>query len=387
MPRDWSRDSSLRMGSDYQLGTFFGAQRRRLDYRVTSHIDYRAREPLTEQELEVFRNLPQGSNPRSRALVETWLDDQPSSATIVERAMAYLREQPFQYTLTPPALGAQPVDEFLFETREGFCEHYASALTFLLRAAGVPARVVLGYQGGELNAIGGYYIVRQSDAHAWTEFWDENEGWTRVDGVAAVAPERVALGLDGLRSGGATSAAAAFRGSWARPVALFWDAVNTRWQTWIIGYGPALQRTLLESLGFENLRRAQRSAVLLGLAIVATFALLIGVSLYLSWRQRRHRRVDTAALCFAAFVRQLSRLHVPARTPAEGPGDYANRAAKTLPHAAGDIRAVADLYLRARYEPDANGTALAALMKAVATFRGARLAVHAAALDSRVVKN
>ena len=164
------RDNSLRMGSDYQLGTFFGAPRTPpLDYRVTSYVDYRAREPLTEREREVFRALPPGSNPRARALAESWLTDRPSGATIVERAMDYLRAQPFQYTLTPPALGAQPVDEFLFETREGFCEHYASALTFLLRAAGVPARVVMGYQGGELNALGGYYIVRQSDAHAWTE--------------------------------------------------------------------------------------------------------------------------------------------------------------------------------------------------------------------------
>jgi transglutaminase-like putative cysteine protease len=372
MPRDWSRDSQLRMGSDYQLGTFFGAPRRRLDYRVTSHVDYRAREPLTEREIEVFQALPAGSNPRARALAESWLEGEPSTVTIVERAMAYLRDQPFQYTLTPPALGANAVDEFLFETREGFCEHYASALTFLLRAAGVPARVVLGYQGGELNAIGGYYIVRQSDAHAWTEFWDEDAGWTRVDGVAAVAPERVALDFESVGSGGATAAAAAFRASWTRPMALFWDAVNTRWQTWIIGYGPELQRTLLESLGFDNLRRAQRSAVLLGLAVVATFALLVGVSLYLSWRQRRHRPVDTAALCFAAFVRQLSRLHVRPRTPAEGPRDYAERAAEALPQAAGDIHAVADLYLRARYEPDADGSALAALLKAVATFRGAR---------------
>jgi protein-glutamine gamma-glutamyltransferase len=373
MPRDWSRDNSLRMSSDYQLGTFFGDPRaRRLDYRVTSHVDYRAREPLTERERDVFRALPEGSNPRARALAESWLTDQPSGATIVERAMAYLRAQPFEYTLTPPPLGAQPVDEFLFETREGFCEHYASALTLLLRAAGVPARVVMGYQGGELNALGGYYIVRQSDAHAWTEFWLEDEGWTRVDAVAAVAPERVALGFDGLGSGGATAAAAAFRASWSRPVALFWDAVNTRWQAWIIGYGPELQRTLLESLGFENLRRAQRSTVLLGLAVVVTVALLVGVSLYLSWRQRQRAPVDAAAVCFAAFVRQLSRLHVPARGPAEGPRAYAERAAEALPQAASSIRAVADLYLRARYEPDADGTALAALAAAVAAFRGAR---------------
>jgi hypothetical protein len=283
--------------------------------------------------------------------------------------MDYLRSQPFAYTLTPPALGAEPVDEFLFETREGFCEHYASALTFLLRAAGLPARVVMGYQGGEFNGLGGYYIVRQTDAHAWTEVWLGDAGWVRVDGVAAVAPERVALGLDGLRSGGVTAAAAALRARWSRPIALVWDAVNTRWQKWIVGYGPALQRSLLESLGFGNLRRAQRSAVLLGLAVVATMTLLLGLSAYLSWRQRQRADVDAAALCFAAFVRQLARLAVSARAPGEGPRAYAARAAAELPHAAARIHDVADLYLRARYEPDADGSALAALAAAVADFR------------------
>jgi transglutaminase-like putative cysteine protease len=372
MPREWSGDSALRMGSDYQLGTFFGEARpRRLDYRVTSHVDYRAREPLTEREREVFRTLPEGSNPRARELAASWLADGAAGATIVDRAMSYLESQPFAYTLTPPALGEQPIDEFLFETREGFCEHYASALTFLLRAAGLPARVIMGYQGGELNGLGGYYIVRQTDAHAWTEVWLDDEGWVRVDAVAAVAPERVALGFEGLSSGGVTAAAAALRARWNRPIALLWDAVNTRWQAWIVGYGPQLQRSLLESLGFTSLRRAQRSAVLLGLAVVATMAVLIALRAYLGWRHRQRAQIDAAAVCFAAFVRKLKRLDVPARAPSEGPRSYAERAAGALPQAADRIRAIADLYLRARYEPDTDGAALAALAAAVAAFGGA----------------
>jgi transglutaminase-like putative cysteine protease len=373
MPRTWTPDTALRMGSEYQLLIPFGGPRsRRIEYRVASHVDYSARETLSETDRALFRQLPPASSPRARELAESWLADRPNGAAIVERAMSYLRSQPFAYTLTPPALGAQPVDEFLFETREGFCEHYASAMTVLLRAAGLPARVVIGYQGGELNALGGYYIVRQSDAHAWTEVWLEDEGWVRVDAVAAVAPERVALGFDGFGSGGATAVAAALRARWTRPVALLWDAVNTRWQAWIIGYGPELQRTLLESLGFENLRRRQRAAVLLGLAISATLALLIGLSLYLSWRQRQRAAVDAAARCFAAFAAKLTRLDVTARAPAEGPRAYADRAADALPHAAARIRAIVDLYLRARYEPDAGGAVLTELAAAVAAFRRAR---------------
>lgn len=374
MPQQWSPDNTLRMTSDYQLGTFFGggARSRRLDYRVTSYVDYSAREPLTESERETFRALPTDSSPRARSLATSWLGDAPSAATIVERAMGYLRSQPFAYTLTPPALGAQPVDEFLFETREGFCEHYASALTVLLRAAGLPARVVMGYQGGELNGIGGYYIVRQSDAHAWTEVWLEDRGWVRVDGVAAVAPERVALGFQGYRDSGRAAVATAFRMGFGRQVGLLWDAVETRWQTWVMGYGPELQRALLESLGFEGLRRAQRSAVLLGLAVAATVVLLLGLSFYLSLRQRRRTTVDAAALCFAAFMQHLKRLEVPARAPSEGPRAYAERAAGALPHVAARVRGVVELYLRARYEPDADGAALAALEAEVTAFRAVR---------------
>jgi transglutaminase-like putative cysteine protease len=373
MPQQWSGDSSLRMGSDYQLGTFFGPPRsRHLDYRVTSYVDYRAREPLTAYELELFRRLPADSSPRARALAASWITDAPSGQTIITRAMDYLRSQPFAYTLTPPALGAQPVDEFLFETREGFCEHYASALTVLLRAAGLPARVVMGYQGGELNSLGGYYIVRQSDAHAWTEVWLEDEGWVRVDGVAAVAPERVALGSRGFGGTGRTIVAAALRARWLRDAALFWDAVNTRWQAWVIGYGPELQRLLLERLGFDNLRRAQRSAVLLGLAVAATVMLLAALGFYLSWRTRRRVTTDAPAACFAVFARRLARLRVHERAAGEGPRAYAERAARALPQTAAEIRGVVELYLRARYEPDPDGATLAALRTHVAAFRTVR---------------
>ena len=373
MPRQWSGDNSLRMGSDYQLGYYFGGARtRRLDYRVTSHVEYRAREPLNERDLAIYRELPPGSNPRARALAQSWTTDGASAATIVERAMAYLRSQPFQYTLTPPPLGSHSVDEFLFETREGFCEHYASALTFLLRAAGLPARVVMGYQGGELNGVGGYYIVRQSDAHAWTEVWLEDEGWTRVDGVAAVAPERVALGIGRYAAEGSAAAAAARRAGFRRQAALLWDAVNTRWQAWIIDYGPAVQRDLLASLGFEGLRRVQRYAALLALAVGATAVLAATLSFYLAWRHRRRAPPDAAARCFAVFVRKLQRLDIAKRAPTEGPRAYAERAAAALPALAPPIRAIVELYVRARYEPDLGGAALAELASSVAAFRGAR---------------
>lgn len=373
MPESWSRDRGLRMGSDYQLGTFFGGQRTRvLDYEVTSYVDYSAREPLTPGEIATFTNLPEGSNPRTRALAATWITDAPSASTVIDRAMNYLRSQPFQYTLTPPALGAEPVDEFLFETREGFCEHYASALTVLLRAAGVPARVVMGYQGGELNSIGSYYMIRQSDAHAWTEAWLADRGWVRVDGVAAVAPDRVAIGSGRWSGAARTAVDRVLNLGWLRRSALLWDAVNTRWHAWVVGYGPELQRALLDSFGIRNLERTQRWTLLLSLAVIATVGLLLALRLYAGWRERRRRPIDPASRAFAAFARQLARLDVAPRAPGEPPAAYAARAAKTLPPAAIEIGAIVAAYLRARYEPDPELAALAELRQRVSAFHPPR---------------
>jgi transglutaminase-like putative cysteine protease len=373
MPQSWSRDRGLRMASDYQLSTFFGGQRARvLDYEVTSYIDYSAREPLTPGEIATFTSLPEGSSPRTRALAATWITDDPSPSTVIERAMGYLRSQPFQYTLTPPALGAEPVDEFLFETREGFCEHYASALTVLLRAAGLPARVVMGYQGGELNSIGRYYMIRQSDAHAWTEVWLKDEGWVRVDGVAAVAPDRVAIGSGRWSGSGRTAVDRVLNLGWLRRTALLWDAVNTRWHAWVVGYGPELQRALLDSFGIRNLERTERWTLLLCLAVIATIGVLLALRLYAGWRERRRQPIDPAARVFATFARQLARYDVAPRAPGEPPAAYAARAAKTLPPAAAEIGAILAAYLRARYEPDPELAALAELRQRVSAFRPRR---------------
>ena len=367
MPSVWSGERGMRMGSDYQLGVFAG-RNRRLDYRVTSYTDYRAREPLTPSEQNQYRSLPADSSPRTRALAATWLADEPSPGQIIERAMTFLRSQPFEYTLTPPALGAQPVDEFLFDTREGFCEHYASAFTVMMRAAGLPARVVTGYQGGELNSLGEYYIVRQSDAHAWTEVWLADRGWVRVDPIVAVAPERVAIGSwRGSLSGNTVPGTAFGRLPWVRYAALLWDAGKTYWNAWVVGYGPDLQRALLSALGFEALRRSKNWSVLMILAVSTTVAALrlervsgLGAAPARSHRSRRT---------------QLRRVRAPARPqprtaerPGEAPVAYGTRAAAALPSAAADIAAIVAAYLAARYEPDGDRRALADLRARVKAF-------------------
>jgi len=374
MPKLAPDERTLRMGSDYQLRTFPGTPRgTRLDYRLASYTRFRALEPLGEAEREMFRRLPPESSPRTRELVQGWLADNPEPEQLIERGMDYLRSQPFFYTLTPLALREQPVDEFLFDTREGFCEHYASAFTVMMRVAGLPARIVTGYQGGELNGVGGYYIIRQSDAHAWTEVWLEGRGWVRVDPVSAVAPERVALGSWRSALAGERVPGSAFgRLQWVRRALLVWDAAATYWNEWVIGYGPQLQRALLDALGFDGAARAERWSKLLLLCVGATLAGSLLVTLQLAWRRRRRTPVDEAARELAAFTRRLAHLDVAPRAPTEGPAAYAARAESRLPHAAGEIRAIIAAYLRARYERDADLAALAELRTRVSAFRAAR---------------
>jgi len=374
MPQSWSPERTLGMSSDYQLRLFGDRARAgRVEYRVTSYTQFSAREPLTHSQLETFRELPPESSPRTRELVRGWTTEDPAPRHVIERAMDYLRSQPFFYTLTPPPLGAQPVDEFLFETREGFCEHYASAFTVMMRAAGIPARVVTGYQGGELNTLASYYIIRQSDAHAWTEVWLADEGWSRVDPVSAVAPERVALGswrrsLEGDRlPGGALG-----RIAWVRRALLAWDAAATYWNDWIVGYGPDLQRALLDTLGLDDARRTDRWAKLLALSVSATLAASLALSLYLAWRQRRRTPLDSASRTFAVFARRLAKHAVAHPVTGEAPLAYAARARNKLPQAAAEIGAITAAYLRARYEPDDDRAALAELKARVAQFRPAR---------------
>jgi transglutaminase-like putative cysteine protease len=363
----------LRMASDYGLRTFPGTPRgTRLDYHVVSYTSYRALEPLVPAEQKLFKELPPESSPRTRELVRGWLADDPSPEQLIERGMNWLRSQPFFYTLTPPALGGQPVDEFLLGTREGFCEHYASAFTVMMRAAGLPARIVTGYQGGELNGIGGYYIIRQSDAHAWTEVWLADRGWVRVDPVSAVAPDRVALGswrsaLAGQRVPGS----ALGRIEWVRRAFLAWDAAATFWNDWVIGYGPELQRALLDMLGFDGAPRAERWSKLLLLCVGATLAGSLLVSLQLAWRRRHRTTVDAAAREFATFTKRLAKLQVAPRAPSEGPIAYGARAQSRAPQAAAEIRAIVAAYLRARYECDADSSALTELRARVASFRPA----------------
>ena len=174
----------------------------------------------------------------------------------------------FEYTLTPQRLGRDSIDELLFSTRQGFCGHYASAFVDLMRAGGVPARVVTGYQGGEWNPIGHYLTVRQSDAHAWAEVWLPERGWLRADPTAVVAPQRLSREMLAFEDSGGDGERLRGSARWLAIVLQTWDTVNFWWQDDVVGFNFTRQLKVANWLGFGD-RDWQTLAVALGVGMGA----------------------------------------------------------------------------------------------------------------------
>jgi len=314
----------------------------RLRYAVQSWLDYRL-----EPELSAYRRsralaLPEGYNPDTVALARTWADATDSHAEIVQKALDYFRREPFHYTLNPPLLGEHGIDDFLFLTRRGFCEHYAGAFTVLMRAAGVPARVVTGYQGGERNPVGDYWVVRQRDAHAWAEVWLEGSGWVRVDPTGAVAPNRVELGIDAALSA-ADRPQLNLPADWLKPIRQTWDFVNNGWNQWVLGYDFQRQQRLLNALSPSlTSLKGMLWAMLAGTALI-----LAGLALVL-FRNAGGVRKDELGRLYARFQTRLERIGLPGR-PGEGPSDYALRTGRDRPDLAKQIQSIVGLYVGLRY--------------------------------------
>lgn len=227
-----------------------------------SHLDFSHGPLQLTPELKRYLQLPAGSNPRTRALgehLQAELRAQPGAGADTDRliasALQHLKTGGYTYTLEPGVVDSDhTADDFWFDSKQGFCEHIASAFAVLMRSMGVPARIVTGYQGGDRNSVDNYWTVRNSDAHAWTEVWIAGRGWVRVDPTGAVAPSRV----------GQFQRLSAPPGAFASAVGNFvdtgtleklravWEAVNNRWNQWVINYTQSRQLNLLQSLGFES---------------------------------------------------------------------------------------------------------------------------------------
>ncbi|MDR1463381.1 MAG: DUF3488 and transglutaminase-like domain-containing protein [Azoarcus sp.] len=293
--------------------------------------------------LAMFRQLPSYGNPRTRALAATLKAETPEQT--VERILAWLAEGRFTYTLQPPLLDEDSTDLFLFDTRMGFCEHFASAFVFLARAADVPARVVTGYQGGRINPVNETMTVRQSDAHAWTEVWLAGHGWVRVDPTALVAPQRIERGLEAsLPERDMLPLLLQPKYLWLRKLRDRWEAMATGWNRGVIAYDNRRQHDLLKAVfGLD----AVSLPVILGTSTIA-IALLMAVLYY--WAQRRRAQLDPLDQAWARFSAKLAR-HGLARAPSEGPMDYARRLAAARPANAAALTAICTDYAYLRYRP------------------------------------
>ena len=349
------------VSTDYQLYSVQPVNNR-LRYEMTSFLNARFGENEGRFALNRALQLPPRFNPRAQELGRALRQKYADEEGIIGEMLGMFRRN-FVYTLEPPLLGEHSVDEFLFSTRSGFCEHYASSFAVVMRAAGIPTRIVTGYQGGEVNVLGNYLIVRQADAHAWTEVWLRNRGWVRVDPTFAVAPVRVDTGI---------SAAVARTDplplmvrapyEFLRQARLTWDYMANAWNQWVLGYTPERQRSLLANVGMDDATWEKLTAILFVLAgiIVAMFTAL-------ALRQMTSRVRDPVKIAYQRFCDKLRRKGL-SRAPAEGPVDYARRVERQRPELAPAVDAITRLYVALRYGAESGTAALIELQRRVRQF-------------------
>ncbi len=346
----------------------------RVRYEMLSHTSYRLDPNLSPLQLHDWLVLPAAYNPRTlqfaselsnQVLPGTSADRFARDARLVDAVLDHFRRGGYGYTLEPPALGRNSIDEFLFDTRLGFCEHYASAFVFLMRALDVPARVVTGYQGGELNPVDGFMTVRQSDAHAWAEVWLQGQGWVRVDPTAVVAPVRIQIGASEIaRQAGRTSSAPGSEVPWLRSLHYNWEAVQNSWNQWVLTYSQERQQALVERLGLAP----KLESVILLLALILGF--LLAWLAFVSLRPRLVR--DPLGASFQLLRERLERAGVAASVSC-GPRELYVRTKRALVE--DDVKLARRLlsrYEQLRYGPassSATRTDVRALRRAIRAFR------------------
>ena len=333
----------LRSATHYQFGEQLSPLNRRIDTRLASAL-----------------------NPRSRELAQRLRSETTDDASYIATVLRMFNQQHFVYTLEPPPLGANAVDDFLFTTRRGFCEHYASAFTVLMRAADIPARVVTGYQGGELNAqfnaTGSYLIVRESDAHAWSEVWLDGRGWVRVDPTAAIAPQRIENNLQSFMAGNEPVPGRLLRQfKLLNSLRMNWDALNTYWKNRIVQFDSEQQQAVMKWLGFDN-----ADWQTLGLSLVVAFVLFFfAMMIYLTWRFKPKQR-DPAMSLYLVLQRKLAKRQIHC-APHEGPMDFLSRAVVIQPMYAMQLKEIRDVYVALRYGPHPDATQLQRLRELVSS--------------------
>ncbi len=294
--------------------------------------------------------LPGPATPRIDRLVAEWRRRSKSPRKLADTVMSYFETQGFTYVLQPPLLGDRSIDRFLFETRQGFCEHYASAFVYLMRVAGVPARIVGGYLGGFLNPQGGFLEVYQANAHAWAEIWIDGSGWVRYDPTQAVAPRYLENAWNPQEPGVSSSLVEALLDgtenfnlgygsrhswwhSWRRSGRILWSDLDHRWHLWVLSYGQKEQFYLLAKL--------RNHWWMVCLAMVSMLLLTV-------WSKWRRKSKDPLVAEYRRFLVRLEK-NGPTKEAGETPLFFADRAISSRPEKARQIRQITDIYVQAHY--------------------------------------
>ncbi|MGD8285448.1 MAG: DUF3488 and transglutaminase-like domain-containing protein [Desulfobacterales bacterium] len=353
--------------SDYTLTSRWNV-RRRLQYRVKSLTSYNTGQLWKWEAFGI--QLPQDTNPDAASLARKWRSGFQRPEHIIDAALRFFKENKFAYTLNPPALGAQSIDDFLFRTRKGYCEHYASAFAFLMRAANIPARIVAGYLGGELNPYGNYLLVRQADAHVWVEVWLSGKGWVRVDPTSVVAPERIergtaaALPPDEREVIKAFAEFGPFSKYWIN-LRLGWDAIHNQWNRWVLGFSNYKQKRFFNKIGVDAETRSGFVKVgSLSLTLLGFITLMYFKGIF----KRSKTKADSLQQAYLDFCEKLERIGL-VRLPYQGPIDYVNMVLEVRHDLKRRVLEIIHLYVRLRYANRGSREDLKTLKKLVKQFK------------------
>ncbi|MEQ1485048.1 DUF3488 and transglutaminase-like domain-containing protein [Methyloglobulus sp.] len=354
----------IRQNANYQL-ILLGRLDKRKEFKLTSYPRYNTG-AISTTEYQDARQLPSATSDNIKQLVSQLHGFDSTPEVFINQLLNHFRKEDFHYTLTPPLMEENPIETFLFETRYGFCSHYASAFVYLMRVANIPARVVTGYQGGEFNEVGNFLEIKQADAHAWAEVWLDNKGWVRVDPTAAIAPERIEKNIDinRLVPGGLISYASSGAGQSAfnllKQARQLWSNVDYNWQRWVINYNNANQSSFMSSFGIKDMK----TMVYWMMVFVGIITAIL--SLFLLYQ--RPKLTDRTLIVYNRFLKKIAKAKLTKNT-GEGARDFAERIKPKLPEQATNIEEITTAFIDQRYGSKPTEDGFKRLHRLVALFK------------------
>lgn len=321
-----------------------------IQYRLRSYAQAQLNQALYTVDNRINRQLPAQGNPRTQAWAKQLRQQYPVDTDYIEAVMRYFRQQNFEYTLKPPLMRTDPVDTFLFDQQKGFCSHYASAMAYVLRLGGIPARMVTGYQGGEMREQD-YLSVYQYDAHAWIEAWYDESGWQRFDPTAVVAPDRVEYGLRAAIEEASSLIDSPFSLNryaaiaWLNEFRLILADIDFLWTKWILGFDKQTQKDLIKSLIGKL---TPQKLALFGLSVMGFIAALL---LVFFWPALKKKKVDKVSRYYLNAVARIETLHLK-RLPSQGAIQFAAVVTQKLPSSISHpFSQMTDTYVAWHYQP------------------------------------